>query len=304
MRALEREPTKRFQSAREFAIELEGVGVLATSREVGEWVERVGGVELGRRARKVADIESASTLDVPHASPGRPETQAAEERSSRSPEPPEIVSAARPRFDEVSSGRSSVSGVSAASLAIDASPSQPPVAIVPSSDDGSWPRASSAPLRAKSPVRSGLAALIGSLGGGLLAYLIFAPAHELPPARAPIDPAESSIQLTGTRGPEQVAEDPPSTSLNEPGAPAAQATNAGEEPAKITPPPDSEKPAASSVAPSKLVAAESLHGRVPRPAVSASAAPEPSPSGRAAVDCSPPWTIDKAGIRRVKPECL
>ncbi len=58
MRALERDPAARYQTAREFAVDLERTGV-AMTHEVGEWVERVGGASLQRRAEQVVEIESA-----------------------------------------------------------------------------------------------------------------------------------------------------------------------------------------------------------------------------------------------------
>ncbi len=61
MRALERDPAARYQTAREFAIDLEHAGV-ALPREVGEWVEHVSGEALSRRAERMAEIESVSSF--------------------------------------------------------------------------------------------------------------------------------------------------------------------------------------------------------------------------------------------------
>jgi serine/threonine protein kinase len=63
LRGLAHEPELRFSTAREMAIALEALGI-ATSREVGEWVERVGHAELVERARLVSSVES-SVLDAP-----------------------------------------------------------------------------------------------------------------------------------------------------------------------------------------------------------------------------------------------
>lgn len=69
LRALERDPDRRFQTARELAIALEQTGTVALNREVGEWVQDVGGDTLARRASQVAEIESLSLTDqaVPNA---------------------------------------------------------------------------------------------------------------------------------------------------------------------------------------------------------------------------------------------
>jgi hypothetical protein len=58
MKALEREPADRFQTAREFAIALEKAGAIASSHMVGEWVRDNGGDELAKRANIVAQVES------------------------------------------------------------------------------------------------------------------------------------------------------------------------------------------------------------------------------------------------------
>jgi hypothetical protein len=60
MRGLERDPSRRFATAREMAIALESHAPLATPIEVGAWVERVAGVTLAHRAERVAAIEAES----------------------------------------------------------------------------------------------------------------------------------------------------------------------------------------------------------------------------------------------------
>jgi eukaryotic-like serine/threonine-protein kinase len=58
LRALDPAASARFQSAREMAVALERATDLASSREVGEWVERVGRDELAELASRVARVES------------------------------------------------------------------------------------------------------------------------------------------------------------------------------------------------------------------------------------------------------
>ena len=58
MRGLERDPSRRFSTAREMAIALESQAALATPIEVGAWVERVAGITLAQRAERVATIEA------------------------------------------------------------------------------------------------------------------------------------------------------------------------------------------------------------------------------------------------------
>ncbi|HZO16067.1 MAG TPA: protein kinase, partial [Polyangiaceae bacterium] len=58
MRALERDPEKRWPNAEKMAIALEAVCDLATQREVGVWVQKVAWERLAVRAKMVAAIES------------------------------------------------------------------------------------------------------------------------------------------------------------------------------------------------------------------------------------------------------
>src|SRR5438552_16435283 len=54
LRALERDPAKRFATAREMARALERSILLASSSEIGEWVEQIAGRSLAERAEWIA----------------------------------------------------------------------------------------------------------------------------------------------------------------------------------------------------------------------------------------------------------
>ena len=60
LRGLARDPEARFATARDMALAIEQTIGLASPYEVGEWVESVAAEEIGRRARNIAEIESAS----------------------------------------------------------------------------------------------------------------------------------------------------------------------------------------------------------------------------------------------------
>jgi serine/threonine-protein kinase len=60
MRGLARDPAHRYATARDMALAIEQTIGLASPYEVGEWVESVAAEEIARRARMIADIESAS----------------------------------------------------------------------------------------------------------------------------------------------------------------------------------------------------------------------------------------------------
>lgn len=58
MKALERDPEKRYQTARDFAIGLEQAGAVASAHNVSEWVKDYGGEELAKRQNVVLRVES------------------------------------------------------------------------------------------------------------------------------------------------------------------------------------------------------------------------------------------------------
>jgi eukaryotic-like serine/threonine-protein kinase len=60
MKAVQRDPTLRFQTAQQMAVELEKAVGLATPRQVGRWVETFAQVALKVRANRVTEIESSS----------------------------------------------------------------------------------------------------------------------------------------------------------------------------------------------------------------------------------------------------
>jgi len=62
MRGLERDPSRRWQTVLELATALERALSPASSTEVGEWVESIGGAALDDRARRVKEIESRSDV--------------------------------------------------------------------------------------------------------------------------------------------------------------------------------------------------------------------------------------------------
>jgi eukaryotic-like serine/threonine-protein kinase len=65
-RGLDRDPAKRYATAREMAIDVEAVIGVAPSTEVGEWVEVVAADELRERANRIEEIERS----VQGSSPG------------------------------------------------------------------------------------------------------------------------------------------------------------------------------------------------------------------------------------------
>jgi serine/threonine-protein kinase len=64
MRGLDRDPGRRFATAREMAAVLEAIVPLAIPVQVGEWVESTAGPAIASQAARVAEIESASDASV------------------------------------------------------------------------------------------------------------------------------------------------------------------------------------------------------------------------------------------------
>ncbi len=62
MRGLARDPAERFSTARDMARAIEEALPIATSAEVGEWLEDLVGDALSERQRKVTEIESSSDI--------------------------------------------------------------------------------------------------------------------------------------------------------------------------------------------------------------------------------------------------
>ena len=68
LRGLERDPHKRYATAREMALEVEACLGLASPVQVGAWVESLAHVALAQRAATLAEIESSSSRALDRAS--------------------------------------------------------------------------------------------------------------------------------------------------------------------------------------------------------------------------------------------
>jgi eukaryotic-like serine/threonine-protein kinase len=64
LRGLKREPTERFETAREMALAIESSGTLAAPSRVGGWVDTMVGAELASRARAITEIEQIEDLPI------------------------------------------------------------------------------------------------------------------------------------------------------------------------------------------------------------------------------------------------
>lgn len=69
-RGLDRDPAKRYATAREMAAELDAVMGTASATEIGEWVERTAVDELRERAGLIAEIERTASDTMEHSDAG------------------------------------------------------------------------------------------------------------------------------------------------------------------------------------------------------------------------------------------
>jgi serine/threonine-protein kinase len=62
LRGLERDPARRYSTAREMAADIDTTVGIASPTEIGDWVERIAGEELQGNARRIAAIERAAAV--------------------------------------------------------------------------------------------------------------------------------------------------------------------------------------------------------------------------------------------------
>jgi serine/threonine-protein kinase len=320
LRALERNPEGRYPTARELAVAIEDAVPLASPRAVGEWVEALAGDALARRAARVAAIESASA-----GIPGGPAT-ASSGATARG-------GSGAPGDGAKDEGEPTPPGGPARGLA-ETAPSIPSRALdqgTPAAEptpgsvtssgislglpatDGARP--DGPPPTARKRARPLLALLGALLLGGAAALATqswrrappgpedAARAVHAAPAAQPAGASTASAASAVAASPSSTAATAPTSAAPDPSSTAAAApsSTAAAAPSSTAAPDPASAPAAdpaSAVAPAPAQ----------RPARPAAGARAPAPAARAtradAQRCSPPYTVDKAGIRRLKPECL
>jgi hypothetical protein len=333
MRGLERNPAKRYANARAMALDLERAVGIATASEVGEWVESLAHMELGKRAALVAEIEAVSatrarplsvqkipvleTAPAPGPTPAKavPSTTgavtavAASPAAGRPPPPPPPRGAPAPRppmptppprpaplLPPLPAAIAEAPTVEVAA-AMPAMPAKPPTPAMPPP-----------PPPVGAPSHADLRSDVSSIAVSPL--LTFQP----PPrtSRATIAAiVVAALVVVGTvvmavSGGDRSSAAPPSSA----GPPPPEMTSVAQAPEPAA-------PAAAAVASSEPAAP------APAPSPSPNAAPSPSPTSHAiptwtaaaphrappthtasAPDCDPPFTIDDKGHKHYKPACL
>jgi eukaryotic-like serine/threonine-protein kinase len=289
MRALERSPEQRWQTARDFAIELERNVVQAAPHMVGDWVAQHAGEALQDRRRRVEAVERASA-DLGHVGPG-------------------ASAAASAELAGPASARAFLPATEAAELASTSSLT---------SRSSNLTVTNTAAYASHSTFRQIVVALLlGAVGVGIIGGIWYWQQHVFEDS----DPGPSTAML-----PEPPANES-ATSARDPARGAAPAPDHGGAPppmVEIDSLPETTD-GADAGAPSGALAAEQRRNLVPprnrragsrrvnhtarasavtppkgtRPPVPAATAP-----GTENPECSPPWYMDAKGIRRLKPKCL
>lgn len=271
MKGLQRDPERRFQTAREFAIALEGAASPATARAVGEWVERSAHEELERRAHMIAEIEAISMSredlarferesEAPPSGVSRELSSVSEVKNASGSRRRVQPQAAAHREEEIGTtvedgiSSKSVSTSAVSSLAVPKVPTPPEPA-----------RKSSSGLY--------IGAIAASVAGGALAFLVFS--HG------------GSKQSGAAAGSEPGAA--PTTSASAASLSAAPVETVNVEDLPLAP--------ADGGDTVQLGGGRTGHRRF-------RSAPRPKEPGAPAANCNPPYIIDGSGIKRLKPGCL
>jgi serine/threonine-protein kinase len=299
MQALARSPDQRWQTARDFAIELERTVVLAAAHVVGNWVEQNASEALQDRRHRVQMVERAS-VDLGHvgmhaamALPDNVPAPNSHRLDQRSSDPPDLVNAG--------SGTHRASNLTVSSTA--------------TATPHSFAR------------QVGLTVLLGVLGAAAVAGAWYWQQHNLAdpdsnvsPAALPDPPTEvaASPEKAGrAAAPEEkdgvvppvlqidsLPEHNPDASMGSRAA-AALSLRAGPPaprfrrgrrgaPGPVHNPPRVEAPTPPNKPEPATAAAPATAAPEAKPLV-----PLPPKS-----ECEPPWYIDAKGIQRLKPKCL
>jgi len=332
MKGLDRDPAKRYATAREMAIDVEAVVGIEPPTEVGEWVEIVAADELRERANRIEEIErsvlGSSPSGVSHAwsesAPAfgvrRPDEPSTVQQGGRGagalppvPRPPPLPAslklpppgtASLPPTPRPVSQASQVSNIAVAHTDAPRALAKRPVSILVAAALAAC--AIGATLMALRPLRSNAVASISAVSPP--------PASAGPPlaSEAPPPASVSMEPAGGTRAvPAGAMAQAPRPTIHGP-APSAAASSPA--PGHVDGP-YMTAPVTQRVAPKPPIAsappvAAAVNATPPSPAAAPtplSPRPSPPPAPKAAaplVDCTPPYTTDDKGHIHFKPACV
>ena len=268
LRGLDKDPAKRFATAREMAAEVESVVGVAPPTEIGEWVEGVAAEELRERARRIEEIERSVVADGSWPSGV----------SFQSPQPLDAPTPVGRRIDEPQT-------VQLGPRAVAVAPLEAPSQV----SNLSMVHTERPPYRSRTRSAGILAAvfILGILTAFLfVAYPAARGAHPGAGIASPMAPAGSIVAV-------------PTVALG------TESTGGKAPPNTEVPSADSPNPSASAPPASSGTAAETAmaSGAAPTPA---ELGPKhlPHAVSAPAVDCTLPYTTDERGHVHFKPDCL
>jgi serine/threonine-protein kinase len=293
LRALERDPSRRFATAREMAIALESAVQPASPTEVGDWVSRTARAALAQRAASLRAMD-AGVSAPPMAAAGSSRTPGARTQTQTqtaapapaSSRPPPLPPSVRPPPVSVrprAPSQLTLTAVDAGNLR--GAPADAPVSS-PTSSPASSPASLPVPVASSAPVPQAPAPPRGRGAIAFAALATLALAASIAFASRAGRPVVVSVARDGLANAADLAY----------GAAILTTYDADAEPVETAPDasgaPTAEEPA---LPPTPGVARPR---RRPRPSASA------APSVLARPDCDPPYYEDARGIRRVKRHCL
>jgi len=318
MRGLDRDPAKRYATAREMAIDVEAVVGIEPPTEVGEWVEIVAADELRERANRIEEIErsviGSSPSGVSHswsdavpagAATKRPDEPSTVQHGGRAaslppvPRPPKLPAALKVPPPSSAPG----------------APSPRPVSVSQVSNLAVAHTDAPEKLRRKPTGIIVAAALAACAVGATLMAL--RPLHSnaatsVPPAAASSPPASfappKTAEPSAAGGGVAPTPSPPSPLGVIVAAPSASPTPARAEgppvPFRVAP-----RPGGPASPPPPLGGGAAGAPPSPRPGLGSRPAPPSSPGGgaggaAASSECNPPYTTDDKGHIHFKPNCV
>ncbi|WP_394845427.1 protein kinase [Pendulispora brunnea] len=282
LRGLERDPSRRYATAREMAVALERAIGVASSSEVGEWVEAVAQKDLRRRAVQLAALEKSK------------------------PSPEELEAAPETNMGPIPG--TDIGGHSGSQIFLRRTLPDDEFTFVPTPVPVSQPESHSRLsvgsqsdpwleyVRERKRRNAFIVAAIalGALAGLMVLAVVWrARGGSLSPKPAPYAAvtASASAPLTAT-----ASHAPP------PPVPAETAKPAPSIEARAIAPTEVAPSDAGARAPAKKTSPAQSHKRAPTPI----AAPVPAapPAQTSAATCDPPYVVDAAGHKQYKRECL
>jgi serine/threonine-protein kinase len=326
LQGLQRDPERRFSSARHFALALEESVGIATASQIGSWVQELAGDALSSRAEQVAMLERHAAAHVGF----EPVTGVQSSTPSTTPRPIERPGGAEPQtcdlpgtqdsddcartIEDPASLSEDVSTVSVKGVrTAEAAAPEPRQRTAASAVSGStMPAVTEAQRRREPAAPEAEAPPADPLEEPRAEEVSVAPAEAaVPPRRgALLFVAVAAVVAAGvgvawaTRAPSS-----PAPATAEPAHGTAEPAQAPLRPP--APPPPLPPPAidpAPTAAPSEQAPAPAPSSPpAPRPRASAvppAPAPPPPPPTPVRAGCDPPYTLDERGIRRLKPECM